>query len=185
MTLKKAIPGTKVYRDVEKLYNAAFPADEQLPFGRLTLLSLLKPSVQMLGYYDGETFCGFSFSVFTGRHLYINFVGVEAGLRSKGYGGMILGALREKYPVPVICEVKVPDPENDTYTQDEKRIAFWKRNGFNFFDGKYTITNHHGVKYYICATESEYDRDGYWAAFDHMSFGPGAQLRILKRRLGK
>ena len=185
MEMKKALPGTKVFRDVKELYFSAFPAEERLPFSRMVLLSMLKPAVALLGYYEGDTFCGFSFTVCTERYLYINFVAVNPFLRSKGYGAGIVTMLKEKYRKPVLCEVKIPEVGCESNEQDARRIAFWERNGFDFLGNEYTITNPCGVSYVICATEGPFERDAYWAIFDRMSFGPKAGLRNLKRKLEK
>ena len=185
MEIKKALPGTAVYREVKQLYHGSFPENERLPFSRMVLLSLLKPAAELLGYYEGDTFCGFSFTVRSEQYLYINFIAVNPALRSHGYGAKILSLLREQYPLPAICDVKAPIEGSDDYAQDHRRIEFWKRNGFDFFDNEYVITNPCGVTYIIASTKAPFDRAAYWALFDHLSFGPCASLRILKRRLRK
>lgn len=185
MKIQKVIPGTKTFRSVKELYDTAFPAEEQLPFSRMALLSVLKPSVELLAYYDGDTFCGFSFAVCTGRYLYINFFAVVSQLRSHGYGARMLECLRKRHPLAAVCDAKAPEQQNDTYATDLRRVQFWERNGFDFFGGQYPITNPCGVKYLVGATEAPFDRQAYRAIFDHLSFGPGAQLRILKRHFRK
>ena len=184
MEIKKAFPGTKVYRDVKELYYSAFASEERLPFTRMTLLNVLKRSVDLLAYYDGEIFCGFSFTVCTDAYLYINYFAVNPVLRGRGYGTRMLKELRARSSSPALCDVKVPGEESAECEQDIRRIAFWKKNGFDFFDNKITITNSNGVKYFISSTSS-YNRNDYWAIFDHLSFGPKAQLRILKNRIGR
>ena len=180
MILKRVFPGTAAFREVEKLYCSAFPEEERLPFRRMTMLSLLKPSVDLLAYYEADLFCGFSFTVVTGRYLYINFFAVDPALRGKGYGSRMAALLREKYPKAAVCEVKAPKDSAVDQDPDVKRIRFWEGTGFDFFDGAYTITNPHGVKYLVGTTDGSFDRDAYRSIFDHLSFGPGAQLRILK-----
>ena len=180
LKIKKAFPGTNTFQKVKDLYFASFPADEQLPFGRIALLSILKPSVDLLAYYDGETFCGFSFTVRSGKYLYINFFAVEPSLRSHGYGAKMFQLLRETFPGAALCEVKAPIADTETYDLDVRRMQFWQSNGVDFFGNEYAITNPHGVKYYIGATEAPFDRIAYRGIFDHLSFGPSAQLRILK-----
>lgn len=184
LKIKKAFPGTTTFRLVKNLYYTSFPAEEQLPFGRIALLSVLKPSVDLLAYYDGTVFCGFSFTVRTGKYLYINFFAVEPSLRSHGYGAQMMQLLRKCYPMEMVCDVKAPVEGTDTFELDQRRITFWSSNGFDFFDNEYTITNPCGVKYYICATASPFDRMAYRGIFDHLSFGPAAQLRIIKRFFG-
>ena len=185
MRIRNVIPGTQTFREVEKLYHSAFPVEERIPFRRMALLSLLRPSVALLAYYDGDTFCGFSFTVNTRRYLYINFFAVDPTLRGKGYGSRMAALLRERYPQAAICEVKAPDTTLPTHTEDVQRLRFWERNGFDFMDGAYPITNPHGVKYLVGTTDGSFQRDAYRVLFDHLSMGPGAQLRILKNMFRK
>lgn len=182
MIIERVYPGTKAFKDVKKLYHSSFPAGKQLPFSRITLLSLLRPSVLLLAYYDETGFCGFSFGVCTEKYLYIGFFAVPEHLRSKGYGTKMIRAMHEKYGKPLIGECKQPDPESPDYEIDARRVEFWKRNGLDFFDNKYIVRNN-GYNYIVNCMEHTYDREGYWAVFDHLSFGPGATLRILKRKL--
>lgn len=185
MNVKKVYPGTKDFRMVKELYFEAFPENERLPFSRMVLLSLLKPSVSLLSFWDGEELRGFTFTVETGQFLYINYIAVNPNLRSQGYGRMILEELSRRWPMAQICDARVPEPETADYDQDLRRIDFWQRNGFDFYDNAHTITNPQGVAYYICGKDTEFDREAYFRVFDHLSFGPGATLRRWKRKISK
>lgn len=181
MVTKLALPGTRAYRDAKKLYFAAFQPDEQLPFPRITLLSLLKPTVYLLSFYEGDVFCGFAFGACTEQYLYISFFAVPEELRSKGIGSKMVDALREKYPKPSIGECRQPDPDSPEYAQQLRRVEFWKRKGLNFY-GDQHIVRIAGLNYIANGTEECFDRDAYWAVFDHFSFHPKALLRVLKRK---
>lgn len=185
MKIQYAIPGSDTLRKIEELYYASFPEEERLPFRRMALLAALKPSVELLAYYEGDQFCGFSFAVTTDRYLYINFFAVDPALRGQGVGRKMLELLRQRHPQPLVCDVKAPNPDRSSYIQDINRVHFWEHNGLDFFDNRHTVTNAHGIKYLICASEGPFDRDAYWAVFDHLSFGPGAMIRILKRAMKK
>jgi len=181
--IKRVLPGTDTFRAVKRLYLSAFPENERLSFRRMTLLALLKPSVELLAYYEDDRFCGFSFTVVTKPYLYINFFAADPALRGKGYGHRMAELLQKRFPKTGICEVKIPTENTETYEEDRMRIHFWETVGFDFLDGKYTITNPHGVRYYVGTTDGSFRRDAYRAVFDHLSFGPGALLRTLKRQL--
>ena len=185
MTIKNALPGTKAYRDVKALYHSAFPQDERLPFTRLAVLNLVRSSVDLLAHYDGNVFCGLSFTVCTDRYLYVDYVAVNPQLRGKGYGSIIVAELLKRYPVPAIGETKMPDPNSPDYEIEKRRIEFWKNAGFDYFDNQVVIQNSKGISYLVNSTHPPYDRDAYWAIFDHLSIGPKAQLRIWKRKLKK
>lgn len=182
MNVKKVYPGTKAFRMVKELYFEAFPENERLPFSRMVLLSLLKPSVSLLSFWDGEELRGFTFTVETGPFLYINYIAVNPNLRSRGYGAKLLEVLHGRWPKAQICDARVPQKGTEAYEQDLRRIAFWERNGFDFYGNAHTITNPQGVSYYICGKDTEFDRDAYFSVFDHLSFGPGAMLRVLRNK---
>jgi len=44
--------------DIKNLYMTAFPKEELLPWWILRLTTVLK-DVELTGYYDADTFCGF------------------------------------------------------------------------------------------------------------------------------
>lgn len=185
MNVKKVYPGTKDFRMVKELYFEAFPENERLPFSRMVLLSLLKPSVSLLSFWDGEELRGFTFTVETGQFLYINYIAVNPNLRSQGYGRMILEELFRRWPVAQICDAKAPEKWTEDYDQDLRRIAFWEKNGFDFYGNAHAITNPQGVTYYICGKGIEFDKNAYFGVFDHLSFGPKACIRCLKRKKSK
>lgn len=151
----------------------------------MALLSVLKPSVDLVAYCDGDRFVGFTFTVCTDRYLYVNFFVVDPALRKRGYGTKLFTYLQQRYPVPMICEVKVPVAGTPTYDWDIQRVDILERSGYDFFDGKYAITNPSGITYHVGTTDGSFDRDAYWEIFDHLSLNPAAILRNLRRRLTK
>lgn len=182
MEIRSVFPGTKAAKETELLYLESFPPEEQLPFLRMVMLSLLKPSVDLLAFYEHGEFCGFSFTVHTARYLYINFFAVVPALRNQGYGARMLATLQRRFPSAVLCEAKAPQADTPDFAQNARRIAFWEQQGFSFFDGQYTITNAHGVTYWVGTTDGIFDRAAYRSIFDHLSFGPTALLRTLKQK---
>lgn len=180
MEIRKARPGTKAYKDVKELYASAFASRERLPFSRMALLGTVRPTVDLLAYYEGGAFCGMSFTVCTDQYLYVDFFAVDPGLRGQGCGSEMLAALKARFGKPAVGECRMPVPGTPEYAQDLRRVEFWKRNGFDFFGNEITIQNN-GVTYLVNSTEPPFHREAYWAIFDHLSFGPGAMLRRLKR----
>lgn len=179
MKIKQIYPGTKSFREVKKLYLEAFPQEERLPFFRMVLLSMLKPSVKLLSYYDGNRFSGFTFTVEMDSFLYINYIAVCPNMRSHGCGKSMVDLLNQRHPKPQLCEVKLPTEGDPEYPKDLRRMEFWKRNGFDFYDNQHIIQNPHGISYVICGKGIEFDRESYFAIFDRLSFGPKALLRSM------
>lgn len=180
MRVKKVYPGTSTLRAVKQLYYEAFPEKERLSFSRMVLLSLVKPSVSLLAYYEGDVCSGFTFTVEMQRFLYINYIAVNPQLRSRGLGRAILSQLEARWPKPQLCDAKAPEEGEADYQQDMRRLAFWRKNGFDFYGNTHTITNPQGITYYICGKGMDFDKQAYFSIFDHLSFGPGALLRSLR-----
>lgn len=185
MKMKKVYPGTKTFRAVKELYFEAFPENERLPYSRMALLSLLKPSVSLLAFQEGGELWGFTFTVKTEGFLYINYIAVNPDLRSRGHGARMLEKLYQKWPMAQLCDAKAPEKWTEDYDQDLRRIAFWEKNGFDFYGNAHPITNPQGVTYYICGKGIEFDKNAYFGVFDHLSFGPKACIRCLKRKKSK
>lgn len=185
MIIKKVYPGMRDLKKVRDLYNNAFSEEDQIPFWRLVVLALVRPSVELLAYYDGDLFCGFTFTISTDTHLYVNFFAVEPQLRSKGYGARMDAALKARFPMPLIGLVKHPVPGTAEYEDDVRRIKFWERCGCNFHDWKYIMTDNVGDQYIACTFGGTYDPGCLQEIFDKRSLSLGATLRLIRRKLRK
>lgn len=183
MEIKNVRPGTRICRDVREIYEGAFKAEERLPLSRMLLLNLLRPSVKLQAYYEGDTFCGFTFVVVTDCYLYVDYLVINPALRGKGYGSRIMETLLGSFPVPGIGECLEPVPGDPHYEEDLARVHFWEKAGFQFFD--YQLKNTGQGRTYLVNTTGSYNRDDYFACFDHLSFGPEAFLRRMKRKISK
>lgn len=177
MKICTAFPGTRTYREVRRLYLSAFPPEQRHPFVRLWLLSVLKPTVRLQAYRDGDRFCGFTLTVNGEKYLYICFIAVNPDLRSRGCGSQILALLRQQSSKPLLVEAEAPEVGTANYTQRVQRIDFYRKNGF--YDLDRTITGR-GTTFALLSTDAAFDREGYWELFGHLSFGLRAWLKRLK-----
>lgn len=172
MKMKPVLTGTKLFRQVKRLYFDAFPEPERLGLTRMMLLSMVRPSVSCLAFVEGESLLGFAFTVKTDSLLYISYIAVAPELRSRGLGAEILRALENRWPLPQICEAKIPHPGQPDFAQDQRRLRFWEKNGFDFYDHAHKITNPRGIDYYICGKGTEFSREAYFRLFDQLSLRP-------------
>ena len=179
MRILKVFPGMREFDMVKELYIASFPESFRIPVWRMALLSMLRPSVELLAYFDGDLFCGFTFTICTRRHLYINFFAVVPELRSHGYGGRIGAMLMERYPRPMIGMVKMPVEGTEDYEEDMRRVRFWEAHGTDFYGYQHVFTDANGVKFLAGATGTEYDRDAYQEIFDKRSLGFASVMRLI------
>jgi GNAT superfamily N-acetyltransferase len=156
------------FSSAKRLYRSAFPKEERVPFGLLRLLALRK-GIDLVCYREGETFCGFTYTVTEGNVVFVLFFAVNEALRGQGYGSSILKFLRRKNPGrTVILNVEPLDPEAENAEERVRRVRFYEKNGF--FDSGYDI-DEIGGKFRVFATEKCIDVDAYLKVFGRMSFG--------------
>lgn len=155
-------------RAVRALYASAFPKEERLPFFALRALTV-REGCNITAYYDGDTFCGFTYDAVKGNILYLMFFAVNGELRGKGYGSAILSYLKEQHPgKSIVLNVEMPDERADNYAERVRRIRFYERNGFS--DTGCNIDEVGGT-FRILSTARDFDPDAYLAVFRWLSFG--------------
>ena len=164
----------KAFRDapnkaqIRNLYQSAFPAEERLPWWLLRWWPALGRSA-LTAYYDGETFCGFTFSSVEGSILYVMFFAVEDSRRGKGYGSGILRYLIETNPgKTVLLNVEIPDSSAPNNDQRIRRMAFYEKNGFR--DTGFHIREVGGV-FGVLSSTGEMDAAAYLQVFRKLSYG--------------
>ena len=155
-------------REVRGLYVSSFPKEERLPFFALRALTL-RVGCDITAYYDGDTFCGFTYNATRGDVLYLMFFAVNGALRGKGYGSAILSYLKEQYPgKAIVLNIALLDPDAENYDDRVRRLRFYEKNGFH--DTCYNIDEVGGT-FRILSTAKEFDPDAYLAVFKWLSFG--------------
>ena len=153
---------------IKALYVNAFPKEERLPWWIVKLLTLGKDT-EVTAYYDGDIFCGFTFSASYGEVLFVLFLAVDEAYRGMGYGSAILAQLKQNNPgSTILLNVELLDPKADNYAQRLQRMAFYQKNGF--YDTGYDIDEVGGT-FRVLATEPAPDMDAYLQVFRHMSLG--------------
>lgn len=153
------------HRRVAQLYREAFPTDEQLPLGVLTLMSW-RPGIEFFAIYDGPDFCGLLYQISDREHTLIFYFAVGGELRGKGYGSEILDWIkRRKRSVSVIME-SLHEP-CDNPGQRRRRADFYLRNGF--FDTGYYMKGRSGI-YDILCTDPGLDPEVYARSIHRLLF---------------
>ncbi len=80
---------------VKGLLERAFPKNEQFPMFLLRLRAW-SSYVHFLAYYDGDDFCGFTYTVENEDMVFVLYLAVNDEIRSKGYGTAILTDLKAR-----------------------------------------------------------------------------------------
>lgn len=131
---------------IRKLYETAFPVEEQIPYEDLMVL-MDKMPLDFTAYYENNEFIGFTIVYPRKTFNWFWYFAVRGELRGKGYGQEILTQLIEEYKdCTNILDMESPDQESANSEQRRRRCAFYLRNGFRqtgvgkSFDGiDYTI----------------------------------------------
>lgn len=118
--------------DIKRIYYESFPKKERMPFPMMVAMSKLW-NTRFLGFYDSDSLClsGFAYFAFNSKILFVMFLAVDEGLRSKGYGSAILQEIKKKYPDrKIIVSIEPCDDNASDIELRKKRKAFYKRNGY-------------------------------------------------------
>ena len=118
-------------RELERLYETAFPVQEQIPYDHIIHL-LDAMDIDYTAYYDGELLVGLTMVLNLPKYNWGWYFAVRDELRGKGIGQGILSAVLNKYrgKLPFIMDIEspyqidAPNPE-----QRKRRHAFYLRNG--------------------------------------------------------
>jgi len=158
----------KEYKEIKELILRSFPENEQFPMWLLRLLAIRK-FVDFHAYYDGDSFCGISYTVSSKSLVFVLYLAVNDKIRSKGYGSAILQYIKSEFSgKTIVLNIEPLDVNADNYTQRIKRFEFYLKNGF--VDTKYCIVDN-GDDYQILATTDNLSVEEYKSALKKLSLG--------------
>lgn len=116
--------------EIKALYHSAFPQKERLPWSAVRLMTAMK-QYDLTAYYDGDALCGFAYTLHFRDALFVLYLAVKEELRGKGYGSGILEQLKQSHPNKTIfLNIEPPDENAPNAGQRQKRLAFYRKNGF-------------------------------------------------------
>lgn len=132
---ERRITAANVDEHIQRLYQTAFPEDEQIPWDDLMRL-IDKMSLDFTAYYDNEEFIGFTIVYPRKSVNWYWYFAVREDLRGQGRGQQILTQLLKKYEGQTMVldmespyQDPCPNPE-----QRRRRHGFYLRNGFHDTD---------------------------------------------------
>lgn len=176
MNLRKmdAASDAAVLQKVRQLYMSAFPKEERIPWP-LVRLNAMRRGIDLTAFLDGDTFCGFTYSVTAGNLHFLLFFAVDDSLRSKGYGSAILSILKEEYGTVVLnIEPFVDDAPN--LPERHHRYDFYRHN--EFFDTGYHVWEVGGM-FRVLSTTRALDVPAYQKLFLKLTMGLW-KVKVLK-----
>ena len=153
-------------KQVRQLYLTAFPKDERLPWFVLRLNALRK-GIDLHVYLDGDTFCGFTYSVTCHGLHFLLFFAVADALRGKGYGSAILSMLQQEYKT-VILNIESLEPGVPDLSRRQSRYRFYRRNGFQ--DTGCCVLEKDGI-FRVLSTDPNPDLTSYRKLLRYLTLG--------------
>lgn len=154
--------------DIKRIYFEAFPKKERMPFPMMVAMSKLW-NTQFLGFYDGDTPCGFIYLAANRKIVFVMFFAVDKRLRSKGYGSLILQQIRNKYPnKKIIISIEPCDDNAPDIEVRKRRKAFYLRNGYKETGYKMKLN---GIVQEIIISNGEFKKREFCSFFILYSFG--------------
>ena len=117
--------------ELRRLYETAFPVQEQIPYDDLIHL-LDVTDIDYTAFYDDEVFVGLTMVLRLPKYNWWWYFAVREELRGKGFGQEILSCILDKYREgrPFIMDIESPlQPDAPNPEQRHRRHAFYLRNG--------------------------------------------------------
>ena len=117
--------------ELRRLYETAFPVQEQIPYDDLIHL-LDVTDIDYTAFYDDEVFVGLTMVLRLPKYNWWWYFAVREELRGKGFGQEILSCILDKYREgrPFIMDIESPlQPDAPNPEQRRRRHAFYLRNG--------------------------------------------------------
>lgn len=146
MEEKRITASTVDTKEIEQLYQTAFPVEEQIPWQQLLRLVDDMP-LDFTAYYDNGAFVGMTVVYQRIDYNWLWYFAVSEHLRGRGYGQLILSKLISKHDGRnIILDMESPDQPSENAEQRMRRLKFYTRNGFHdthahktYDDIEYTI----------------------------------------------
>lgn len=140
--------------ELRRLYESAFPVEEQIPYDDLIQL-LVVMDIDYAAYYEEDRLVGFTMVLRLPKYYWGWYFAVQEELRGKGYGQRILNAVLDKYREgrPFIMDIESPlQPDACNKEQRQRRYAFYLRNGMKDTP---TSRTYGGITYTILTSSDE------------------------------
>lgn len=131
---EKIDENTKNLEEIKQLYMDAFPFDERIPFYIMVSVGNDR-GVEFLSIYDDDTWLGFIHTLVGEKLSYIFYFAIDGGLRHSGYGSKIIREYKKIHP-KLSLAIEPIEEDSDNIKQRKKRLAFYKKNGFETLDTK-------------------------------------------------
>ena len=138
---------SKHRKEIKKIYNSAFPKNEQIPFWILKQSSKSNNTILKEIVLDNKI-VGILYLLVDNDTAYLMYFAIDKEMRNKGIGSRVLLDLTKQYNTIILSIENMEDPIS------KKRKDFYLRNHF-YETNKYTEQN--GVYYELLCSNKNYD----------------------------
>lgn len=115
--------------ELRRLYETAFPVEEQIPYPDLVRLLPVMP-IAYSAWYAGDSFVGLTLVCEWPTANWFWYFAVADGMRGRGYGSMVLKAVMARYLGRVlVLDIESPRQQCVNLEQRRRRHAFYLRHG--------------------------------------------------------
>ena len=158
---------TPSHRDIDKineLYVSAFPARERGPLERLISHEL--PGSDVFALYDENEFRGMVSTITAGDITHIIYLAVCPGQRGRSYGSQAIEVVRALFPGKrIIADLEAPDRNAANADERERRVGFYKKNGFEKTEVAYEWQGENYVIWSLGGKITFDEFDAFWENF--------------------
>lgn len=123
---------TRLYQYMVNLLTLSFPPEEYRRFEDLRQFTIEKSHFHNNIIFDNNIPIGlityWDFDLF----FYVEHFAIHPDFRNGGYGSKVLAYLCHQLNKPIVLEAEIPDNE-----MAQRRIAFYRRNGFELWNKEY------------------------------------------------
>ena len=176
LTQKLVFPGTREYKEIKALYNAAFHEIDDFDL----MVQEAGPGRSALyGYYDGDDLAAFAFVLLPGHYCYVLYSALAEHLRHKGVIREIIAGLRAMYPDrPFIFDIETPD--DAAPDREERRYRYEMFSHLGFSDTGFGMTDASGD--YTIFSEAPFAEASFRESWDILpeEFG-GTKIIALRK----
>ncbi|MBO5241547.1 MAG: GNAT family N-acetyltransferase [Lachnospiraceae bacterium] len=176
MKLRK-VQSRKDWREIKKLYNEAFPANEKKPFWMIWLKHRGGAADVWVAEQEGE-FSGMAITMNGADLVLLDYFAVSSDKRSCGIGGAALKALQEAYKGHrFFLEIESIEEGADTQAERERRKKFYLTNGMQELGVQVTLF---GVDMELLGYNCKVNFDEYRGLYFD-TYGNWAAKNVLER----
>lgn len=154
LNIENVTEAGKYWNEINALADEAFPPEEYIAPKELVRMAAAG-NLAFFALLDKDTFVGFMVTMPYKEMVYLFFLAIVPGCRSKGYGSRAIETLKAQYPGKTqVVDFEAPDDSADNAAQRKKRRQFYLKNGY----GKTGLfLTYFGVTYEVFCTEEYFD----------------------------